>query len=798
MKYIILAILLLIGLPSIAQNISKNKIGTISGKVIDKLANQPIAYATVIIKDANSKTLDGGITNEKGEFKINKLPEGNLFIEIQFIGFKTYKRSLTITKKRRNFNLNKIPLEEEASQLDEVNIIAETSTVIQKIDRKVINVGKDLISVGSTASEIMNNIPSVSVDQDGNISLRGNQNVRVLVDGKPTSIDAAQLLKQIPSSSIKSIELITNPSAKYNPEGMSGIINIVLHKNSKVGFNGTINTGVTFGRNIRLNSSLDLNYRIGKINLFANYGYNDGKRNNFGVVNRKDNGANTDFIFNNNNSSHLLKTGFDFYINDKNTLSMYTTQNFFDGLGDGSTDIKYTTGAFPNIFQTFNNKSNNNSHAYNLNYKVEFNKEGHNLEFEANYINNDDSSLSNNDVPTNSTNTLLNYRDNISNNRETTILNLDYTNPINDNVKLELGLETRIRNTDNNFNTTREEIDINSNITPVPSIAYMYDRTINSGYVNYQQKIKKFNLQFGARLENYDVKAIQNGLRIYTDNYFTVYPSAFLSYEASDKNQYQASFSRRVDRPGINQVNPIREFSTPQISSFGNPKLNPQFTNSFELNYTRTLKKGSLTFGTFYRRISDKITRNLTPDPVDINKVILSYTNTDGNDAFGVELSSNYRFTKWWKINSSFDLYNQKEQGVVGLENITVTNNAWNLRINNNFKASKNLRFQLFGMYRGANRNLQFDIKSMWKMDVGLRINILKSKGTISARFNDIFNTMRFGFKATNPYPSTGQFHWESQTFRVSFLYNFGSKKNKSRSRKNRNINGGQQGGGFI
>jgi len=183
---------------------------------------------------------------------------------------------------------------------------------------------------------------------------------------------------------------------------------------------------------------------------------------------------------------------------------------------------------------------------------------------------------------------------------------------------------------------------------------------------------------------------------------------------------------------------------------------------------------------------------------VDINKVILSYTNTDGNDAFGVELSSNYRFTKWWKINSSFDLYNQKEQGVVGLENITVTNNAWNLRINNNFKASKNLRFQLFGMYRGANRNLQFDIKSMWKMDVGLRLNILKSKGTISARFNDIFNTMHFGFKATNPYPSTGQFHWESQTFRVSFLYNFGSKKNKSRSRKNRNINGGQQGGGFI
>jgi outer membrane receptor protein involved in Fe transport len=584
--------------------------------------------------------------------------------------------------------------------------------------------------------------------------------------------------------------LITNPSAKYNPEGMSGIINIVLHKNANLGFNASVNTGLTIGKNERYNGSIDMNLKTGKINFFANYGLNTGKSENYGKVTRSDNNSVQDFFSLNNRESHLLKIGVDFYLNDKNTFSFYTIQNKSDNTTNGKTLV-----SFDDILTTNSprlEKRNSNAETYDFNYLLNFEKKGHNLEFEANYSNLDAPNNTLYNELINPTDFNLNYADNIKNNRNTTLINLDYTNPLSENSKLELGAEVRINETKNNRITTQLNIDNSS---------FNYDRNIYSGYVNYNQKFNKLAVQLGARLEQYEIDGtFVNGTESanYNDKIFSIYPSAFFTFNPSEKNQYQLSYSRRVDRPSIGQVNPIRAWSTPQITSVGNPNLKPQFTNSFELNYTHQYKKGSFTFGTFYRRVNDNITRVLNKDPLDINNVELSYANTKSNNRYGIELSSNHKFANWWRANASFDLYTQKESGIANGENLEVTNSSINFRVSNNFKATKNLRFQLFAMYRGGGKSIQFKINPMWMINSGASLNVLKGKGTVSFRVNDIFKGMKFKFESENPYPSKGQFNWESRTAYVGFMYRFGGGKNKAKNRKRRDTNEKQDSGGFI
>jgi len=799
MKKLLYLLTLIVGLQTQAQ-MAFNKLpktGILTGLVIDNKTKEPVPFATIVIKDTTNKVITGGITNELGKFKITQIPQSKIFFEVQFMGYKTFKKSITITQGTSRQNLGTIKLIEDTANLDEVEIVAETSTIVQKIDRKVINVGKDLVAVGATASDIMNNIPSVSVDQNGNISLRGNTNVKILIDGKPTNISAAQLLKQIPSSSIKSIELITNPSAKYNPEGMSGIINIVLRKNSNLGFNASLNSGYNQGKNGRLNTSLNMNYKVGKFNFFTNYGLNSGNSNNYGNINRTDNNSIQKFNFNNNSKSNLIKLGVDFYLNDKNTISVYTNQNIYNSRGINVSLVNFLSHNSDNFDQRNIILNNNYTQTYNFDYKIDFKKEGHNLELEVNYATTNSDENANYKELINPTSPILNYDDFVGNDYNNTTINLDYANPISKNAKWEIGLESRLRRTDNIKNTTQFQYDNAFNLVPVPNTFFQYDRNINSMYATYSHKYKILSVQIGARLENYDVVATLSQAKIFSDNYTTLYPSAFFTFNPSDKNQFQFSYSRRVDRPGLSQVNPIREWSTPQITSVGNPELRPQFTNSFEVNYTRTLKNGSITFGTFYRRIHDNINRAVLIDPLDVNKIILTYINSDNTNAYGFEASNNYRITKWWRVNSSFDLYSQKENGIVGGNQVSVTNTTWNFRANNDFKATKNLRFQWFSLYRGANKNLQFDVNATWKMDLGARLSIIKGKGSLSLRFNDVFNTMHFGFDSTRPYPQNGNFYWESQSIYAGFTYRFGGGKNKSRNRKNRKGRD-KQGSGFI
>ncbi|TPG40174.1 TonB-dependent receptor domain-containing protein [Flavobacterium pectinovorum] len=784
--------------------------GTVSGKITEKTNNAPISYATVSIKD-NGKVVTGVNTDDNGDFTIKNLALKSYTIEIQYIGFRKYIGTVILSDNKKTATVN-VSLEEEATQLKGVNIVAERSTIEQKIDRKVITVGKDLTTAGASASDIMSNIPSVNVDQDGKLSLRGNDNVRVLIDGRPSNIDPAQLLKQIPSTSIKKIELITNPSAKYNPEGMSGIINIILHKNANTGFNGSYSGGITFGETAKYNQSLDLNYKTGKVNFFGNVGENFGTYFNNGRIQRLDQDVNQKLKISNDNDNYLYKVGMDYLIDDHNTLSFYTNQNKSTGTGIVLTDIDYNNGDpnIKNIYQKARYQGPNQTGTYNLAYKHIFKKEGHTLDFEGNYSDTKETQNASFDTKTTSPNNTSNdivYNDATGEKRKLGTLNVDYVNPLNDKTTLEAGAEARITRTDNDYNTGNPAVTDPNNQASI----YTYDTDIYSAYVTFGQKFKKFSYQVGTRFESYKVVANLNyGYKTFNDDYITLYPSAYFTYNLNEKNVLQLSYSRRVDRPSLEQTKPIREFSTPLVTSYGNQELRPQFTNSVEVNYTKTLEKGSITAGVFVRKINDQISRTLSPDPNDESgyKQILSFANYDNSSSYGFDVSLNYKITKWWDIQPSIDFSSIKQHGVVfefdpatklssPLER-TVTTSAFNARMNSNFKPTKRLSFLLFGFYRGPVDEIQQHRKEMYKMDIGSRYTLLDNKMNISVRFNDVFNTMKYAFDGIYPYPQTGQFTWESQTVYLGLTYNFGGGKIKNLQRKQREDNTNKGGGGMF
>lgn len=777
--------------------------GSVKGTVIDQALNQPIPYATIVISDTQDKVITGGITNDDGTFKVEKIPEGSYHFKVQFIGYETYDKLITINRENQDWDMGTIGLSAAASELDEVNIVAERTTIEQQIDRKVINIGKDLTTAGATASDIMNNIPSVSVDQQsGALSLRGNSNVRVMVDGKLSNIPAAQLLKQIPSTSIKKIELITNPSAKYNPEGMSGIINIVLHKNANIGFNGDVSTGLSYEKNPKFNSGINLNYRNGKVNAYGNYSNNFSVNENYGNIFRPDNNSTQLFNFKDDNKSHLLKLGLDFYLNDKNTISAFINRNTFRGKNDGSTDIVFEDMPQRDQSQLFNNLSTNNTWQYNFDYKLDFKKEGHNIEFEADlqtYEGNEDA-----DFRFAGNSFLSDYKDFVDTERNRATLNLDYVNPLSDSEKLEVGLQALLFDTDINYNSTGQSFNAQGALIPTPDTRFDYKRDIYSAYVTYGKNYEKWSYQVGLRGERVNVKADTNTVRAFTNEYTQVYPSAFVTFNPSEKNQYQVSYSRRVDRPGVGQVNPIRQWSTPLITNYGNVNLEPQFTNSIEANYTRRLEKGSITAGVFYRMIEDEINQAVFVDRFNLDRVILTFDNFDNTSAYGFELSSNYKPLDWWSINASFDLYNQTQKGFTetldpSIENPTasdivlvtqeVENTAFNVRMINNFTVTKKLTFTAFGFYRGANQGLQFKSKPMYFVNIGARYTLWDGQGTVSLNYNDIFNTMRARFTAQYPYTQIGEFNWESNTIYIGLNYRFGDGKYRAKRRKQRDDN---------
>lgn len=761
---------------------ANDKKGTISGKIQDAAGNGiPFASLEIYTKGDTQSLVSGGMSEDDGSFIIEGIEYGNYELVITAVGFTDQSQDISIQNAVTDLGI--IKMGSDVITLEGAEIRGETSQYRTEIDKRVVDVGKDLVSAGADAASVLNNIPSVSVDQQtGALSLRGNENVKVMVDGKPSNIPAAQLLKQLPSNAIAKVEIITNPSAKYDPEGNSGIINIITHKNKRKGYNVGLDLGYTKGDNSRYNGSVNANVNTGSFNFFGNYNANLGNHRFHGKVKNYESLLDQFFDVNDENNSQLFKVGFDWFIGEKTALTLYTSQLFNHGDGNGSSNVfdNSTNTFYENINDVYGEYKNQD---YSLNFKQDFGKEDHNIVLDAIY------STSENDDKRNYLNTFpvdefSEWRD--AENKNTRI-NLDYTNQIIDGGKIEAGVQFRQENMTNNMSTDQA-------MALSPIVAYDFTRDIYSAYVNYGQTFGKFGMQVGVRAEMVEENAdfmIATGAGSFKSDYSEFYPSAFLTYDISEKGQLLLNYSRRVDRPGVNQLTPVPEWSTPTMQSEGNPDLKPQFTNSYELGYLQRFKGGSLNATVFYRKVNDVIFRYI--EQRDSITTVQRFVNYDDSESYGLEVSANYKPLKWWSFNASFDVFANKFY----LDNEEVTGTPYNFRINNNITLMKGLSLQNFFMYRGPFKFIQGEMQPMWRMDLGMRYSFMDGKAAFTARVSDIFKTFHAEAHITHPVAGLGQFNWESQTLYVGFSYNFGGDVRKRNIQQESNQSGPSGGIGF-
>ncbi|MEM8848208.1 MAG: outer membrane beta-barrel family protein, partial [Bacteroidota bacterium] len=641
-----------------------------------------------------------------------------------------------------------------------------------------------LISQGSSAIDLMNNLPSVNIGSDGTLSFRGSDNVRILIDGKLSNLEnPADVLQQIPSNSIKKIELITNPSAKYNPDGLNGIINIILKKTAQEGWNVAFGANSIIAQRERYNSNLSLNFKPGETNYYLEYSNGFGDQITDGIVNRIDLNSNQITRNINNRESHFLKLGADFYPTRKSILSVFTSQNLYNAIFDGQKDVIFAEEPENNFglndFLTRDNHTQN----YNTDYKWLINGESHFLEIEGNYnlfksdVINDFNFIGNTAVPS--------YIENVDDTRSVLTFNIDYSLPLSSKSKLEIGGEGRINRIENEYTSTNIQLEDST---------FEYDRDIYSSYFIYNHSLGKFKLNLGARFEQYTVNAQFNqelsGLEDFNQDLFNVFPSAFLSYQTSEESphQYQLSYGRRIERPSFNQVNPIRQTTTPQILATGNIELLPQFSNTIEANYLYRFDKGSLSSGVFYRYIQDEINRIGIFDQDDPNLLRLSYDNFDSNNAYGFEIGGNLKPTNWWRTNINLELYHRQQRGFIEDEAVQVQNTLTNIKLTQNYKLSDKLSASLFGFYSGPQEILQYELKPNYYLNAGLRYSFANGNGSLSFNANDIFGTRRFAFETFRTVFQEGEFLRDTQQLFFGLSYRMGGTLS-SRARKKRNTN---------
>lgn len=749
----------------------------------------PYASIEFYTQGETQELIDGTMSDESGSFSIENLPFGDYELVITAVGFSEFSHFLQINQNIHS--LETLELSSDFIELAAVEIRGETSQYRTEIDKRVVDVGKDLVSAGADAAAVLNNIPSVNVDQQtGQLSLRGNENVKVMLDGKPTNIPAEQLLKQLPSNAISKVEIITNPSAKYDPEGNSGIINIITYKNQRKGYHLAVDLGLTQGRKTRHNTGLNANFNTGNFNFFGNYNGSFGKNRFEGNIDNYDSKLNQ-FIDNTYRSKvHIFKAGLDWFISDKSELTLYTNQYYHKGNSDA--DANVFDGNTNHLFLNSSiGRGIYKNQDYNLNFKQSFDKDDHNLVLDAVYAtsNHDDRRYFDDTFP------VAEYSEYRHGDKSSLRINLDYTNPISETGKIEAGLQYRYNDDDNNL-LSDQEIEEGS-IVFTPNINFGLKRDIYSAYLNYGQKFGKLSMQLGVRAEQvedrvrFDVAPTTSGQ--FKNDYFELYPSVFFTYQLTEKDQLSLNYSRRVDRPRADQMSPVPEWTTSTMINKGNPDLKPQFTNSVELGYLKSIRGGSINAVVFYRRIEDNIFRTVDLNPENENIIVQKYVNYNSTESYGLELSANYRPIRWWSFNASFDAFSNE----LFYDTQRKQSFQWNARANNNFTINKQLSIQNFFMYRGKFEFIQGESMPMWRLDLGARYSFMNGKATLSARVTDIFKTFYSEVNLTNPVNGKGKFQWESQTVYVGFSFNIGGDVRKRNIIRESEQSAGGSGIGF-
>ncbi len=848
-------------------------VGHFYGKIVDSKTNKGIPGISLqlignkfdtITKQMKPAVLKTVITESNGDFNMEGLSlMGNFKLKATGIGYVVFEKPLSFGIKMptagqtpdfaamaalADKDLGNIKMESDAKQLDNVTVTSSARPLFELgVDRKIFNVDKNLNSTGQTATEIMRNIPSLSVDIDGNVTLR-NAAPTLFVDGRPTTLT----LDQIPSDIIDKVEIITNPSAKFDASGgNAGILNIVLKKNKKNGYNGGLRLGVD-SRGM-VNGGGDINLRQDKFNFFGSASYNQRKSISESFTDREGYkspllGAYTADDAVSKGYFAFGRAGFDYFVDNRNTISV--TANYNKGQFNSNNDQRVDT-SFNTILSTFTNRgsastSNFENFGGQLSFKHNFEKTGHNITGDVNYNASASNSISNINAQTYNPNGSVKYSPlkqqslGDGSNKFLTIQS-DYENPLTDNSKIEAGVRAAIRD----FKTTNQQSFLDNNsgkyvVSNAISSRYRFNDQVYAAYATYSLKKNKWSYQFGLRAEssNYTGNLLKtNGA---DSTAFKVsfpvsfFPSTFITYKLSDKQDIQINYSRRINRPNFFQLLPIYDFTDPLNPQIGNPGLRPEFTNSFEVSYNNTYKKGAnFLVSLFYKRSTDLITRytykdiNRNPQISSLDSLYyLSYINANSSYNYGIELTNRLPVTKWWDLTVNLNVFNS---GInANLPGVSLSNDlvSWFTKINNSFKLGKGYSAQVSGDYYaktvlsqsgggggrggggggggmyfggGSQASAQGFILPRYSIDVSVRKDWTWKNGktgTLTLSVNDIFRTQlsqTYSELPTEFYQNT-QRRRDPQILRLNFSYRFGKFDATLFKRKNTKAD---QGGGM-
>ncbi len=770
----------------------------ITGTVIDKETGQPLEYATLIlqrVRDPDQVT--GGITDENGRFEVETLP-GMFTISVEYIAYLTYRSERQLL--RSSTDLGSIALYPDVARLDEVEVIAERTTVELRLDKKIYNVGKDLTVRGGTVSDVLDNVPSVSVDVEGNVQLRGNDDVRILINGKPsaiTGLNSTEALRQLPAESIERVEVITSPSARYDAEGSGGIINIILRRSKLQGLNGalTVNGGYPYSAGINGN----INYRTGNINIFTNTGYNYRERPGNSL-------NDTDFFDDAGNFTNALREerefdrirkglnanfGVEWYVNETASITHSIFIRDSDNSSETTNDFLQTdiAGNTSSGFRFDPETESDETFQYAFNFDKQFNGDAeHQLTFAFQYETSDEveeSLIIQNGFDSESVRT--------AEDQQRVFLQTDYVVPLGKSGQFELGYRGDFNSLNTDYevvfiNPTEEELGITN-----PSNVLDYKETINAVYTQYGNQFNKFSFLAGLRYEA--TRLIINQLEtndFNRNNFDAFFPTLNLNWEIEEKESFQLGYNRRVRRPRSFFLNPFPSRSSPTNLFQGNPNLTPSFSNQIDLGYLKRWEKLTLNSSIYFQRATDVITfiTEDTGEDIFFDGEIVSIlrrtpVNLARNDRYGVDFTMNYRPTRKWNLNTNINLFNLITRGDFNNQNFDAENLSWFIRLNNKITLPEKIDWQTRIFYRGPTENAQTRNQGIFSLDFAFSKDFFAEKGSLAFNVSDVFNSRRRVSETVTPFfESDSEFQRRVRSFNLAFTYRFNQKKKRGGQRQ--------------
>lgn len=778
--------------------------GKVTGKVTS--TQKPVESATIgVLRSNDSSLVKLGVSDKSGNFDIDNLDGGNYLLAIQAMGNKKFITApFTLSKSSPEKTFSDIQLIQESKQLAGVTVSSAKPLIEQKIDRTIVNVDATLSNTGSNAMEVLEKSPGISVDKDGNISLKGKQGVQVFVDGRPTYLsgqDLANMLRNMQSSQLDQLEIMTNPPAKYDAAGNSGVINLKTKKTKQVGYTGSITAGYGQGVYPKANSSANINYRTGKINLFGNasYGYRESFQNL--KIQRKFIDAQTkttksnfsqENLLRDNNESFNGKIGLDYFASKKTTLGIVFNggKSFNEFTSRGDIDIMNPNyQLLSNTRAASDNKETWKNFSTNLNLRQILDTTGSEITTDLDYIH---YNSANNQKITNG------YYDaqggNLPGSRPDTLLGnlpqvidiysfkVDYLKPLKKGARFEAGIKSSFVKTDNNA-----AYDSLINNLPVRDMGrsnhFVYKENVNAAYVNYSRPLsKKWNAQLGLRMEHTHSSGNQltTGIQ-FNRNYVQLFPTAYVQYQANPKNVFVLNYGKRISRPDYQSLNPFVTFLDRYTYEQGNPNLQPQFSHNIEFTHTYN---NFLTTTLNYTNTTDIIQEVLEQNTLK-NETYVKQTNIANQKQYGLSVNAFFPVTKWWTSNIYLNVYHNEFSGIINGDPVTISATTGMTNIMEQFKFNKGWGAEVSGFYRTEGIEGIFRIKGFGMMNLGISKQMMKNKGSLRISLRDVLWSQKIkGESRYSNIDAQFQQYRESRVLNVSFTYRFSKGKVNNTQRK--------------